>query len=317
MSKQPLSYFSPAGVARLVGILSVAALVYLYALAPALQTAWAVSMKLRGHADECSWARVVRFYPDLMDFDKTYRDMQKEIRVVEEDPSLDLVRIEFSGRDLWIRKEGDGRGIAYLLAEHDWMSRLSSDHAVRKGEIVIDVGAHVGIFTRKALDRGAAKVIAIEPDPLNVECLRRNFSDEIADGRVVIVPEGAWDKEDSITLYLGESSGWNSVMGPQGAGAIDIRVRPIDDMVAELKLDRVDLIKMDIEGAEIQALEGARATLLRDRPRIMIDTYQFAGQLPVLKNAVLAAHADYQSFDGPCEPTQTFDEILPHMTFYE
>ena len=49
--------------------------------------------------------------------------------------------------------------------------------------MVLDGGAHVGVYVREALDRGARLVVAIEPAPANVECLRRNFPEEIADGR--------------------------------------------------------------------------------------------------------------------------------------
>lgn len=75
-------------------------------------------------------------------------------------------------------------------------------HGVKSGEIVLDCGANVGVFTRHALRAGAAKVVAIEPAPENIECLRRNFSGEIAAGRVIVYPKGVWDKDDILELHI-------------------------------------------------------------------------------------------------------------------
>jgi FkbM family methyltransferase len=47
---------------------------------------------------------------------------------------------------------------------------------VRAGDVVLDCGAGIGLFARQALKRGARTVIAIEPVPENLECLRRNLS---------------------------------------------------------------------------------------------------------------------------------------------
>jgi len=80
--------------------------------------------------------------------------------------------------------------------------RQRRDH-VKPGDIVLDCGAHVGVFTDIALRRGASKVVSIEPDPTNLECLRRNFPSEIASGRVIIVPKGVWNRDQIITLYIG------------------------------------------------------------------------------------------------------------------
>jgi FkbM family methyltransferase len=81
-------------------------------------------------------------------------------------------------------------------------NRTLTGPRVRQGDIVLDAGANVGVFTRKALWAGAAKVIAIEPGPENLECLRRNFAAEIADGRVVLYPKGIWDKDDVLKLSI-------------------------------------------------------------------------------------------------------------------
>ena len=91
----------------------------------------------------------------------------------------------------------------------------SREVAIRPGDTVVDCGAHVGLFTKLALKQGADRVVAIEPDPSNVACLESNLAREIAEGRVVVVKAGVWNKKTRLTLYesLGGNSGENHVRG--------------------------------------------------------------------------------------------------------
>ena len=79
------------------------------------------------------------------------------------------------------------REIWELLAQSIYESR---NVAIRPGDIVVDCGAHVGVFTRFALRQGASRVIVIEPDPMNVACIRENLASEIDAGQVDVVPTG-------------------------------------------------------------------------------------------------------------------------------
>ena len=99
--------------------------------------------------------------------------------------------MDHSGGGLLDARTASGSALNYDLAEQ---KRNIYGTGIRRGDIVLDAGANVGVFTRKALWAGASKVIAIEPAPENLECLRRNFAAEIADGRVVVYPKGVWDK---------------------------------------------------------------------------------------------------------------------------
>ena len=70
----------------------------------------------------------------------------------------------------------------------------------RRGDIVLDCGANVGVYAKTALASGARLVVAIEPAPENVECLRRNLAQEIAAGKVIVYPKGVWDKDDTLDV---------------------------------------------------------------------------------------------------------------------
>ena len=146
----------------------------------------------------------------------------------------------------------------------------------RPGDVVLDCGANIGTFSWWALKSGAGKVVAIEPVPKNLECLRRNLASDIQSGRVVVFPGGVWDKEDSLGIHLNsETDAMDSMVTRDDStrGELVVKVTTIDKLVIDLGLDRVDFIKMDIEGAERQALAGARATLNRWRPRLEISVH--------------------------------------------
>lgn len=169
---------------------------------------------------------------------------------------------------------------------------------VQPGDIVIDCGAHVGLYTKLALSRGAALVVAVEPDPENYWCFRENLRDEIKEGRVQVVQAGVWNERDALTFYHSTGNpGAHGFFNRTGAGtAIEyesVPVLPLDDLVAELGLDRVDWIKMDIEGAERQALAGATGVLRRFKPRMAICTFHRDDDAAILPPIVLAANSSY------------------------
>ena len=162
---------------------------------------------------------------------------------------------------------------------------------VRKGDVVLDGGAHFGGFTRTALDRGAKLVVAIEIAPENIQVLRRNFAKEMEAGRVIVYKKGVWDKDATMVLER-KNHTWADQVAAAGPGP-SVEVTTIDRIVSELRLPTVDFIKLDIEGAERNALAGASETLKRHRPRLAVASYHRADDLAVLPPIVISAQAAY------------------------
>lgn len=165
--------------------------------------------------------------------------------------------------------------------------------AVHPGDVVIDCGANVGTFTRLALQAGASLVVAIEPSPQNVAALRRTFSSEVARGTVILQPFGVWDTAAVLPLAINESTTLDSFVFAVGStGTVNVPLKPLDQVVQDLSLRRVDFVKIDVEGAELRAIAGARQTIARFRPRLVFDAEQISAER--LAEAVRGIRQDYK-----------------------
>jgi FkbM family methyltransferase len=137
------------------------------------------------------------------------------------------------------------------------------------GAQVLDLGAHLGTFSLAAAARGH-DVVSLEASPRNAEFLRAsaraNGFDRMrivevavsdAAGTVRFRPEGAWGQ---IT------EGWSP-------GVVDVQAQPVSQVLRELDLDRVDFVKLDVEGSEIAAIRGMHDLLARpDAPPVVYES---------------------------------------------
>jgi FkbM family methyltransferase len=294
-----------------VGLAALAVLV-LNLLAPHWDWAWRASVHVGGavmrpvrfpsvaaHRHRlCSlreaWSQAV-----LTDKILSERDVRAQFRQLESAPGL--LRIETSIGRFWIPAP-DLPTLAEEIAEEQRGVYESSGHGLKQGDVVLDCGANVGVYTRTALSAGARLVVAIEPAPLPLECLRRNFAAEIQAGRVVIYPKGVWNKDDTLEMSVSPelASTAASVALDHGTKGPRVALTTIDKLAAELKLERVDFIKMDIEGAEPQALEGAAATVARFHPRMAISLEHRPSDPDTIPALVKRLWPNYEMQCGPC-----------------
>jgi len=198
--------------------------------------------------------------------------------------------------NLWIEAPGK-KLLAWLVWELTRQEDYESQQVqIQPGDTVIDCGAHVGTFARYALARGAGRVVAIEPDATNLEMLEANLAEEIAAGRVLLIRAGVWDQRTVLTLTRqdGNSAAHTFVRTVADGTKIEgMPVLTLDQIVAEHGVDRVDFIKMDIEGAERRALAGARDTLRRFKPRMAISSYHMWDDPQAIPAVVRGAQPAY------------------------
>ncbi len=205
-----------------------------------------------------------------------------------------------NGAKVWL-PAGSERALPTLLAQQQFDIYRVGGVGVRCGDVVLDCGAHVGLFTRKALLDGARLVVAIEPSPRNLECLRRNLAREIDEKKVIVYPKGVWDAVDVLTFFddPANSAAASLVLSHSNSRRIPIPVTTIDRIVEELGIGKVDFVKMDIKGAASRALAGASKTLRRDHPRVVVSTEE--GDEPrEVASALRSAVGNYEMKCGLC-----------------
>jgi FkbM family methyltransferase len=143
----------------------------------------------------------------------------------------------------------------------------------RPGDVILDVGSNIGEillnFARLAGPGGRA--IGFEANPETCARCRSNIRlNEFANVEVHAIGVGSDEGELHFGHRSSSNSGADSIM-PAGDGTIKVPVTTIDRFAGGHGLDRVDLIKIDVEGYEMNVLRGAEATLGKHRPRMFIE----------------------------------------------
>ncbi len=157
----------------------------------------------------------------------------------------------------------------YIDQGYDRFYKLQED------DVVIDVGAHVGVFSLKAAKR-ARTVVAIEPHPFNYRLLLRNIASNRL--RNIIPMNLALSDYNGIAkLYIGNKSDSHTIKKEmrgilsQHRYYVEVEVKTLDQLMDELKISRVSFIKIDAEGAELDILKGGKSLLRENDVFLAID----------------------------------------------
>lgn len=116
--------------------------------------------------------------------------------------------------------------------------------------VIVDAGANVGMATKYfSLVYPSARIFCIEPDPRNFKWLQKNLEEEQAEGRVIMLEAALYERDGRIGL---EEDGWsfNSKVSESGGQTLTIPAYTMKRFLDQFGLEKVDLLKMDIEGAE-------------------------------------------------------------------
>jgi FkbM family methyltransferase len=141
------------------------------------------------------------------------------------------------------------------------------------GQVFLDIGAYVGWYAIQAARAvgPSGQVVAIEPDLRNRLQLENNIS---LNGitNATIVPLAAWSHTGKVK-WQGDSAEpvWHKIDESSGIGVVDAVT--VDDLVRRCALKRVDWIKLDVEGAEVEVLKGAEQSIQRYHPALFIEVH--------------------------------------------
>ncbi|KAM3097170.1 FkbM family methyltransferase [Phormidesmis sp. 146-12] len=186
-----------------------------------------------------------------------------------------------------------------LIAEGDWFEKEMEfwRNSIQAGMTVIDVGANVGLYTFSAARRvgKTGKVLAVEPFSGCVRCLQETcqinqFS------QVKICAGAASDRTGKANLLIKSASEMNELtISAEGKNAESVDCFTLDSLIQSEQLDRVDFLKIDAEGHEVQVLLGSDRLLSEFAPVILYENIAGSkgSNLPV---AELLISKGYQLF---------------------
>jgi FkbM family methyltransferase len=192
----------------------------------------------------------------------TSQRLSVRVAYLAERLKLDRIRnspigAELYGRVYWIYKSRiEARGAVALMPY------------VPAGSTVIDVGANLGFFTRLFVEKSScANVLAVEPEERNLIALRQGAA-RWGRGRVEIIEAAVADVTGTVHLHVDPLNHSDHQLAVDG---LPVRAVRLDDLVAERAVQRVGMIKVDVQGAEARVLQGSRDVLAQHRPAVFIE----------------------------------------------
>jgi FkbM family methyltransferase len=138
---------------------------------------------------------------------------------------------------------------------------------IQPDEQFIDIGANIGRYT-VTLAKKCREVYAFEPFPKTYDYLVRNIElNELRNVRTF--PVAIWNKVEIVKFHVKKSSGINSIVEPENAiTEIEVTALPLD----YFSFIKIGLIKIDVEGAEVEVLKGMTENLKIYRPRVIVES---------------------------------------------
>lgn len=179
--------------------------------------------------------------------------------------------------------------IEYLFAaekDKDFIYKKILD--VNKDDVFVDLGAYDGDTVNEfitAVGGEYKKVIAFEADEKNFKKLQKNTQDL---ENIELYNLAVWDKKE--TLFFEKKKGRNSKLSPDGT--VEVQADSVDNIIKE----DYTILKMDIEGSEEKAIEGAKKSIAQNNPKLYICAYHRNSDmyaLPILVNKICPKYRFY------------------------
>lgn len=186
--------------------------------------------------------------------------------------------------------EGLSKGMVWCRSIFEPNSNFGNDviQGMRDKEAFVDVGAYHGDVVERVVNsnRNYAWIKAFEPDPRVIEKLRARFSDP----RIEIVAAAVSEKSGFV--HFDSETTCGVITATEEAGTSSVPAVSLD----ESDISGVSFIKIDVEGAELAVLRGAKESISRNRPRLAISAYHRVNDLFELPKLLLSYCPDYRLF---------------------
>ena len=141
---------------------------------------------------------------------------------------------------------------------------------------VIDCGANHGEFTSELVDRYSARVTAVEPNPALIADVQRSGASEVRAAAIAEAPGTVWltvDENDEASTTLG-------TIDSSSGRRVEVEAVALSALLDQLALDHIDLVKLDVEGAEIVAICGVHTNRLATIDQLTVEFHDAQGWTP-------------------------------------
>jgi FkbM family methyltransferase len=172
------------------------------------------------------------------------------------------------GCDFEVSNSTEEWRVKSLDDEHVFLAKFLSE--ISTNDIVYDIGTNIGIFSVHAAKK-ANKVYSFEPDPGFRKRLIRNIDLNMLNDKDIVIEWAVSDTQGIVTPYSdGESGSSPSLKKIGDRGEVEVKSNTIDDAISNDEIRTPNVIKIDIEGAEILALRGMKKLLeSEESPRLI------------------------------------------------
>lgn len=167
-----------------------------------------------------------------------------------------------------------------IFGSHEPINIEFISKKLKQGMTCLDVGANIGYYatfeSKIVGDQG--KVIAIEPSPINFRYLKHNLSLQNKNNFEAYNIAAGNIEENLDFLIFNKKSNYCQVLRqgqdiPPETKVISVPTKQIDTLLKENPIDKLDLLRMDIEGYEWEAIQGAKETIKKFNPMIKIEVH--------------------------------------------
>ena len=191
--------------------------------------------------------------------------------------SINIILYDIFIRDTYIKLQSETNLIRRIVPiGFKYASYQDGSVRIDKGDVVLDIGAGEGFFSLFSVGMGASKVISFEPSSSSREKLESNILNNNLHGSIIVEALALSDKEGDMLLYSEKNYYAGTTLSQKHAGIIvgseDISCTTLDAFMGNNK-SKIDFIKIDTVGFEMNVLAGAENTLRKYLPKIVISNY--------------------------------------------
>ncbi len=189
---------------------------------------------------------------------------------------------------------GSKQGVSeelFLFGVHEPIATDLYLQLLSPGDHVLDIGANLGYYLLLASDRvaGTGRLLGFEPAQGVYEVLERNVKRTNYDN-IQVFPHAVGNKSGSLRFYESEIPNWGSLFPDESlrqTRTTTVEAKTIDEIVRSAPGFHPNALRMDIEGAELMVLEGAREVLKEYRPHLFIEFHNVAVGWDAVRSAIV------------------------------